>query len=83
MDDPRREVSRVANHLQADGTGRISLRTVWARVKLNSVVAGNNHLVSADLGVHATPTLFVIGRLHEGAPSGDALDGIIQTALAS
>ncbi len=37
----------------------------------------------ADLGVHATPTLFVDGRRHEGAPSSEALDGIIQTVLAS
>ena len=37
----------------------------------------------ADLGVHATPTLFVNGRRHEGAPPTNALDEIVRLALAS
>lgn len=38
---------------------------------------------ASALGVHATPTLFVNGNRHEGAPTAEALDRLVRKALAS
>nr|USU33084.1 DNA-binding protein [Methylobacterium sp. OTU13CASTA1] len=48
--DPRRwEVFRAADQIRAEGKERVSIRTVWARVKLNAGVAGTNQLVGDHL----------------------------------
>ncbi len=50
MEDPRRwEVFRAADQIRAEKRDRVSLRTVWARVKLNAGVAGNNQCVGEHL----------------------------------
>jgi hypothetical protein len=47
---PRRwEVFRAADQIRAEGQERVSIRTVWARVKLNAGVAGTNQLVGDHL----------------------------------
>lgn len=48
--DPRRwEVFRAADQIRAEGKERVALRSVWARVKQNAGVAGNNQSVGAYL----------------------------------
>lgn len=48
--DPRRsEVFRAADQIRAEGKERVALRSVWARVKRNVGVAGNNQRVGAYL----------------------------------
>lgn len=50
MEDPRRwEVFRAAGQIRAKGKDRVSIRTVWARVKRNAGVAGTNQLVGEHL----------------------------------
>lgn len=46
MDDRRkREVWKAAEQIWAEGEERVALRNVWARVKRNAGVAGNNRVV--------------------------------------
>ncbi len=48
--DPRRwEVFRAADEIRAEGKERVALRNVWARVKRNAGVAGNNQCVGEYL----------------------------------
>ncbi|WP_411902294.1 DNA-binding protein [Methylorubrum thiocyanatum] len=50
MDDRRkREVFRAADEIRAEGRERVSLRTVWARVKRNAGIAGTNQVVGEHL----------------------------------
>ncbi|MGX7703883.1 DNA-binding protein [Methylobacterium sp. Gmos1] len=49
-EDPRRkQVFRAADQIRAEGKERVALRNVWARVKRNAGVAGNNQCVGGYL----------------------------------
>lgn len=68
--------------LRQPGFSRERLDAILGDQALYDEVNSVRARADADLGVHATSTLFVNGRPYEGAPSGDALDGIIRMALA-
>ena len=47
------QVFAAADQIRAEGKERVSLRTVWARVKRNVGVAGSNQLVGEHLAAWA------------------------------
>lgn len=81
MEDPRRwEVFRAADEIRAEGKERVSLRTVWARVKLNAGVAGNNQSVGEHLAEwtrdRAYSPVIELAGLPEAVETGLAQAGV-------
>jgi hypothetical protein len=81
MEDPRRwEVFRAADQIRAEGKERVSLRTVWARVKLNAGVAGNNQSVGGHLAEwtreRAYSPIIELAGLPEAVETGLAKAGV-------
>lgn len=81
MEDPRRwEVFRAADQIRAEGKERVSLRTVWARVKRNAGVAGNNQCVGEHLAdwtrERAYSPIIELAGLPEAVETGLAKAGV-------
>lgn len=81
MEDPRRwEVFRAADQIRAEAEERVSLRTVWARVKLNAGVAGNNQCVGEHLAEwtreRAYSPVIELAGLPEAVETGLAKAGV-------
>lgn len=81
MEAPRRwEVFRAADQIRAEGKERVSLRTVWARVKRNAGVAGTNQLVGEHLAEwtkeRAYSPVIELAGLPEAVETGLAKAGV-------